>query len=110
VAQTDTLPYEIKRIVYKHSDLLAIKQLRLVSRSWAAAGIASLLLPRFSISSFSDILRLKAIGCNPRVSQQAAITVNTLVLQTIGWDAKHFRHIVSNRHESLNVYEVGKDL
>jgi len=110
VTQIEVFPFEIKRIIYDHSDLPAIKNLRLVSQSWATSGLASLFLPRFSIKSFDDIVRLKAIGGTPQVCQQAARTVNTLVLRTRGWDPKYFRHVVSNRHESRNHYEVGEAL
>ena len=108
MAQKDVLPFEIKRIIYDYSDLPNIKQLRLVSRAWAVAGVGSLLLPRFSVRSFDDILRLQAIGANPQISQHAVKTVNTLVLQTRGWDLKYFNYILCNRHESRNRYEVGE--
>jgi len=108
VAQMDIFPFEIKRIIYNHSDLPAIKQLRIVSQSWAAAGIASLILPRFTIKSFDDILRLRAISGNPWIAQQAAKTVDTLVLHINGWDPTYFRHIVCNRHESRNHYQVSE--
>ena len=107
MAQQDVFPFEIKKIIFESSDLHNIKQLRLVSQSWAAAGVASLLLPRFTVNSFDDIIRLKAIGANPQISQQAARTVHTLVLQVRGWDLKSFKHVVCNRHESRNQYEVG---
>lgn len=109
MAQVDVLPFEIKRLIYNHSDLPDIKQLRLASQSWAAAGIWSLLLPRFSINSFDDILRLKAIGASSPMAGHAARTVDTLVLPVRGWSPKYFRAVVSNRREGRNHYDVGED-
>jgi hypothetical protein len=76
----DVLPFEVKRLIYDYVDLKSFKSLRLVSTSWAAAGLEVLLLPTFFVRSSSiDVARLKAIGANPKISNQAAHIVKKLV-------------------------------
>ncbi|KAE9379228.1 hypothetical protein N431DRAFT_460512 [Stipitochalara longipes BDJ] len=70
---TIILPYEVKRLIYDYVDLRTLKSLRLTSASWAVVGLEVLLLPSFTIRSYSiDIPRLIAIGASPDVSRQAA--------------------------------------
>ena len=76
----DVLPFEVKRLIYDYVDLRTFRSLRLVSTSWAAAGLEVLLLPTFFVGSSSlDGARLKAIGASTTVSSQAAHIVRKLV-------------------------------
>ena len=73
------LPYEVKRLIYDYVGVETLKSLRLVSTSWAVVGVESLLLPSFTVRSYSlDIPRLIGIGASPNVSRQAARVIRKI--------------------------------
>lgn len=102
----DIFPYEIKSLIYSHTNLTTIKSLRQVSKSWSAAGLDCLLLPTFCIKSSLDIQRLLSMGTSPVVSTHASKTVKSLIFQSHGWDPRYFRNIVCNRHELRQDYQA----
>lgn len=102
----DSVPYEIKRLIYDYADLQTIKDLRQVSKSWASVGLNYLLLPGFNIKSSNDVDRLSSISTSDRVAQYAAKTVKCLIFQSRGWDPRYFRSIVCSRHELRQGYET----
>jgi hypothetical protein len=102
----DNVPYEIKRLIYDHADLQTLKAFRQVSKSWASAGLNSLLLPDFNIKSSCDVDRLLSISTSPGIAREAAKTVKCLIFQSRGWDPRYFRNIVCNRHELRQRYEA----
>jgi hypothetical protein len=103
----DVFPNEIKRMVYDLVDFETLKSLRQASKSWSSVGAALLLLPTFSVLSYSrDIHRLLAIAASPSVSPHAANIVQKLLFQSNGWDPRILRNILCNRHELLDNYET----
>jgi hypothetical protein len=102
----DTIPYELKRLIYDYVDLETIRSLRQVSKAWASVGLELLLLPSFFVKSHSvDVKRLRDIGTGPVVSNQAAKTINKVIFQNSGWIPSYFRRIVCSRHEHRRHYE-----
>jgi hypothetical protein len=86
------LPNEVKRLIYEYLDLDSIKNLRQVSSSWAAVGRELLLLPSFTVKSYSvDIPRLISIGSSPEFSEQAARIVRTVSFGSVDWDPDFIR-------------------
>jgi hypothetical protein len=86
---TDTIPYELKRLIYDYVDLETIKSLRQVSKAWASVGVELLLLPSFNIKSHSlDVQRLIDIGSNPTLSLQAPKVIRKVIFQNSGWDPR----------------------
>lgn len=103
----DVLPYEVKRLIFDHVDLLSLKQLRLVSKSWATVGAEALLIPTFSVKSYSvDFDRLSKIGQSPAILRHAAATINTIVFQSLDWDPVILRKIFTSRHEARVLWET----
>lgn len=103
----DTIPYELKRLIYDYVDLQTIKSLRQVSRAWASVGVELLLLSSFHIKSHSlDVQRLIDIGSSPAVSLQAAKTIKRIVFQNSRWSPRYFRKIVCSRHEHRSHYDA----
>jgi hypothetical protein len=73
------LPHEVRRLVFDHLDLEALKTLRQVSTSWATVGTELLLLPSFVVKSYSiDVPRLISIGGSQNVSRLAARIIKTI--------------------------------
>jgi hypothetical protein len=101
------IPNEVKILICAYLDLDNIKNLRQVSSSWAAVGCELLLLPTFSVKSYSvDIPRLISIGSSPGLSRQAAKVVKTIAFGSIDWDPRSLRRIVCNRFEHRSNYEL----
>jgi hypothetical protein len=85
----DTMPYEVKKLIYDYVDLQTIKNLRQVSKSWASVGVELLLLPTFHVKSHAhDVKRLIDIGSNATLSLQATKVVKKLVFQNSEWDPR----------------------
>ena len=100
------LPFEVKILIYNYVDLKTFKALRLVSPSWAAAGLEVLLLPTFFMAFSSiDAARLQAFCTSSKVSSHAGHVVKNMVFQTNDWDPKYLRSILLSRHEHRRHYE-----
>ncbi|KAH8658657.1 hypothetical protein BGZ60DRAFT_415273 [Tricladium varicosporioides] len=103
---TDSLPFEVKRLIADHVDLKSLKQLRLTSKVWAVVGLDLLLLPTFSIRSYArDIPRLLQIGNHPELSSKAAQIVRSVIFQTFDWEPDILRKILTNRHIAVSNWE-----
>jgi hypothetical protein len=106
----DILPNEVKRLMYEYLDLDSIKNLRQVSSSWAAVGRELLLLPSFTVKSYSvDIPRLISIGSSPEFSEQAAKIVKTISFRSIDWDPDTLRTKlirIGNEQEQRRIYDM----
>lgn len=103
----DTIPYELKRLIYDYVDLQTIKSLRQVSKSWASVGLEPLFLPTFFVKYHSrDVQRLIDIESAEATRFQAKKTIKKLIFQNSGWNSRYFRRIVCNRHEHRGHYDA----
>lgn len=101
------IPNEVKILICAYLDLDNIKNLRQVSSSWAAVGCELLLLPTFSVKSYSvDIPRLISIGSSPGLSRQASKVVKTVAFGSIDWDPRSLRRIVFEHRSNYELSDI----
>ncbi|KUJ21041.1 uncharacterized protein LY89DRAFT_681667 [Mollisia scopiformis] len=102
----NTLPHEIKRLIFDHADLETAKALRLVSSSWAVVGLDILFLHTFVIKSYpTDLQRLINIGNNHNTAVQAAKIINTLEFRDKEYDPTMVRTIFCSRHVQVASFQ-----
>ncbi|CAG8973577.1 hypothetical protein HYALB_00009645 [Hymenoscyphus albidus] len=104
---TDSLPYEIKRMIFDYLNLSIVKALRLVSKSWSIVGTEFLFPATYHVRSFTkDILRLIEISQSPNFSHQFTKSTKEITFQITDWLPDKLHDEIGHRYTTSRFLEL----